>query len=285
MDCTRRAFLHGFGLGPLVLTVAACSSTAIEPHFAPRAALWDVWSTHVSSSTAFVDHRDWDRLLKTYVVAGTDGINRFAYARVSPADRQALDAYIEQLMGVPITRYNRNEQLAYWINLYNALTIKVVLEYYPVPSIRDIDLSPGLLSDGPWDRKLIRIGRHTVSLNDIEHRILRPIWLDPRIHYAVNCAAIGCPNLPPEAFTAFNANSLMTRAAIDYINHPRGARVVDGKLVISKIYLWYAEDFGKTSEKIIAHLRRYARPELAAQIRADTEIEDYEYDWALNDAR
>jgi hypothetical protein len=284
MDRTRRAFLHGLVLGPLALA-AACSTTAIEPLLAPRAALWDAWTDHVPSSTLFVDHRDWDRLLKTYVVAGGDGVNRFAYARVAPADRRALDAYIEQLMGVPVARLGRNEQLAYWINLYNALTVKVVLEYYPVASIRDIDLSPGLLSDGPWDRKLIRIGRHAVSLNDIEHRILRPIWLDPRIHYVVNCAAIGCPNLPREAFTAFNANELMTRAAVEYVNHPRGVSVVGGKLVISKIYLWYAEDFGRTPERIVAHLRRYARPELAAQIRADSEVGDYEYDWALNDAR
>jgi hypothetical protein len=257
----------------------------IEPLFAPRAELWDVWTGHASRSTDLIDHRDWDRLLTIYVVSGADGINRFAYGRVSPSDRRALDAYIERLARTPILNHNRNEQLAYWINLYNVLTIKLVIEHYPVRSIRDIDLSPGLLSDGPWDRKLVRIGRHAVSLNDIEHRILRPIWRDPRVHYVVNCAAVGCPNLLPGAFTASNADGLMTRAAIDYVNHPRGARLVEGNLVISKIYLWYAEDFGGTSERIIAHMRRYARPELVGLIRADASIADYEYDWALNDAR
>lgn len=272
-----------FGLFAGVL--AACSTTAIEPLLAPKAVMWDVWTAHVSSATATVDHGAWDRLLKTYLVRSRDGINRFAYGRVSAADRQALDAYIARLAAMPITHFNRDEQLAYWINLYNALTVKVILEYYPVASIRDIDLTPGLLSDGPWDRKLIRIGKHAVSLNDIEHRILRPIWLDPRIHYAVNCASIGCPNLQPDAFTAANAKTLLTQAAVEYINDPRGVRVLNNKLVISKIYLWFAEDFGATRDNIFAHLRRYARPDLAQHIRLDTEIADYEYDWALNDAR
>lgn len=265
--------------------LAACSTTAIEPLLAPKAVTWDVWTTHVSSATATIDHGVWDRLLKTYLVRSRDGVNRFAYGRVSPADRRALDAYIARLAATPITHFNRNEQLAYWINLYNALTVRVILEHYPVASIRDIDLTPGLLSDGPWDRKLIKIGRHAVGLNDIEHRILRPIWLDPRIHYAVNCASIGCPNLQPDAFTATNTKTLLHQAAVEYINDPRGVRVLNNGLVISKIYLWFAEDFGSTRDNIFAHLRRYARPDLAQRIRLDTEIAGYEYDWALNDAR
>jgi len=285
MQCTRRVFLRGFGSGLSSLAVASCSTTVIEPLFAPRAELWDAWTGYAPRPTGTIDHRDWDRLLKAYVVSSVNGVNRFAYARVSSADRRALDAYIARLAGVPILGHDRNEQLAYWINLYNALTVKVVLEHYPVRSIRDIDLSPGFLSDGPWERKLVHIDGRTVGLNDIEHRILRPIWRDPRIHYAVNCAAVGCPNLPPAAFTAANADGLMTRAAIDYVNHPCGARVIEGGLVVSKIYLWYAEDFGATPEEIVAHLRRYARPELAARLRADIPIVGYEYDWALNDAR
>ncbi len=285
MEYARRGFFRGFGLGLTALFIPGCLSNVIEPLFVPRVELWDVWSEHDSRSTDSVDHREWDRLLKTYVVAGSDGINRFAYSRVSLADLRALNAYIEQLVGTSIVRYNRNEQRAYWINLYNALTVKVVIEHYPVQTIRDIDLSTSPLSSGPWDHKLVRIGGHDVSLNDIEHRILRPIWLDPRIHYAVNCAALGCPNLLPEAFTAANIDSLMTRAAIEFINHPRGARVVDNGLVVSKIYLWYAEDFGETTEKIVAHLRSYARPEFALRIHANILIEDYAYDWSLNDAR
>ena len=284
MKCTRRAFLRGCGRGLSGLTVAGCSTTSIEPIFAPKAELWDAWSGHGRHPIVSIDHHAWDRLLKAHIASDADGINRFAYARMGPADRRMLDAYIGRLANIPILEHPRNEQLAYWVNLYNALTVRVVIEHYPVHSLRDIDLSFGFLSDGPWDRKLIRIGEHTVSLNDIEHRILRPIWRDPRVHYVVNCAAIGCPNLPPRALTAANADDMMTRAAIEYINHPRGVRVVKNGLVISKIYLWYAEDFGGDPKKIVAHVLGYVRPELAARIPPDVSIVDYEYDWALNDA-
>ncbi len=157
----------------------------------------------------------------------------------------------------------RPEQLAYWINLYNALTVQVVLDHYPVASIHDIAISPGLLAIGPWDKPLIEIEGAAVSLNDIEHRILRPIWRDPRIHYAVNCASIGCPDLQARAFTAETAEALLEAAARAYVNHPRGARVEAGELTVSSIYAWYREDFGGTEAGVIAHLKRYAAPELA----------------------
>ena len=104
---------------------------------------------------------------------------------------------------------SRDEQLAYWINLYNALTVKVILDHYPVKSILDIDISPGWFSIGPWGKKLVAVEGVEISLDDIEHRILRPIWRDPRIHYALNCAAVGCPNLLREAFTGATAEVLL----------------------------------------------------------------------------
>jgi len=279
----RRDFLRVGGLNIAGFLFGGCSTTAIEPLFAPKAELWSIWARHAARSTHAIDHGDWDRLLDRHVVRGNDGINRLSYARFSLDDRRVLDAYVARLAGIPILDHARNEQLAYWINLYNALTVKVVLAHYPVRSIRDIDLSSGVFSDGPWDRKLIRIGSHPISLNDIEHRILRPIWLDPRIHYAVNCAAIGCPNLPIRAFTAANADQMMTRAAVDYVNHPRGVRIIENGLVISKIYLWYAQDFGRDHNDITKHILHYARPELAARISRNATIVDYEYDWSIND--
>ena len=105
-----------------------------------------------------------------------------------------------------ITDYNKKEQLAYWINLYNSLTIKVVLEHYPVKSIKEIKLS-GIFKPGPWKKELVIIEGKKLSLDNIEHDILRPIWKDNRVHYAVNCASIGCPNLQNSAFTAKNSDS------------------------------------------------------------------------------
>jgi hypothetical protein len=250
---------------------------------APSAKLWSRWQAHDPTSTLSVDHTAWDRLLRTYVLSEPDGINRFAYGKVTAADRAALDAYIATLSRTAVSQLNRAEQRAFWINLYNALTVQVVLAHYPVDSIRDIDISPGLFADGPWGRKLVEVEGEPISLDDIEHRILRPIWRDPRIHYAVNCASLGCPNLQPEAFTAANSETLLDRAAHAYVNHPRGARVENGKLIVSSIYVWFAEDFGSTDAAVIDHLRRYADADLLAALKDIATISGHAYDWRLNE--
>ena len=252
---------------------------------APAAELWGRWMAQDPDSTLGVDHSTWDGFVTTYVAQGDDGVNRVAYGRVTDVDRTALANYIGRLETVAVSKLTRAQQLPYWINLYNALTVQVVLDHYPVASIRDIDISPGLFADGPWGKKLVTIEGEEVSLDDIEHRILRPIWKDPRIHYAVNCASIGCPNLQTVAFTADNTDSLLNEAARAYINHPRGARVEDGKLTVSSIYDWFKADFGGTDETVIAHLNRYAEGALKNALDGIEEIDGYAYDWALNDLR
>ncbi len=270
-------------LAAVVLAAMALALAARPAAAAPEADLWPRWQAHEPTSTKSIDHGPWTRLLRTYVVEGGDGVNRFRYAAVSPDDRSALEAYVSRLAATPISAFNRAEQFAYWVNLYNALTIQVVLDHYPVDSIRDIDISPGLFADGPWGAKLLTIEDEAVSLDDIEHRILRPIWREPRIHYVVNCAAIGCPDLHPEALTADNAERIMRQAAITYVNHPRGARIEDGELIVSSIYAWFEEDFGDSEAAVVAHLRRYAEPPLKARLAGRAGYDDYEYDWRLND--
>ncbi len=255
----------------------------LETTLAPKANLWPRWQAFSAASTAVIDHGPWNRFLKTYIKKGPDGVNRVLYGHVSDADKAVLHGYINRLRLTLIEDYNRAEQMAYWINLYNALTVKLVLNYYPVKSIKDIDISTGIFG-GPWDRKLLNVRGEPLSLNDIEHRILRPIWRDPRIHYAVNCAAIGCPNLQPVAFTGANADTLLEHAGQNYVNDRRGARVEDGRLIVSKIYAWFVEDFGGSEQSIIRHLRQKAEPPLARALKGRTAIDDYEYDWGLNDA-
>lgn len=271
---TRRAVLGG-----LLVAAAPCTAGA-----APRPDPWPRWQASDETSSASVDHAPWDRFLARHLAAGEDGINRVAYRRVLPAEREALGVYLAALAGLPVTTYRRAEQRAYWINLYNALTVRVVLDHYPVASIRDIALSGGLFSRGPWRKKLTRIEGEDVALDDIEHRILRPFWRDPRVHYALNCAALGCPNLQPRAFTAATAEAMLEDAARGYVNHPRGAQIVDGRLHVSSIYVWYKEDFGGDDQGVIAHLRRYAAPPLAAALSSQTSIAGDSYDWSLNDA-
>jgi hypothetical protein len=254
----------------------------LEAMLAPKAELWARWEAHDPSARANIDHGPWGAFLATYLSTGEDGVNRIAYARVTPAHRRMLRAYLASLSAVPIRTYRREEQLAYWVNLYNALTVELVLKHFPVKSIRDI--SDGLFSYGPWERRLIEVEGQSISLSDIEHRILRPIWNDPRIHYVINCAALGCPNLPSLPLTAANAEAMLDAAAREYVNHPRGVRSENGKLVVSKIYNWFSADFGPDVEAVVAHLRRYAEPPLAGLLKDRRIIRRYEYDWSLNAA-
>lgn len=268
----------------LVTFVACTGFGSGERLFAPSADLWKRWQTHNSASTAVIDHGLWDRLLKKLVVPGRDGLTLFRYGAVSQTDRQALSQYVASLTALPIGRYNRAEQKAYWINLYNALTAKIVLEHYPVKSIRDIDISPGFFADGPWGKKLVTVEGEKLSLNDMEHRILRPIWRDNRVHYAVNCASIGCPNLQAMAYRGSTLETMLESAATAYIKSPRGVAIVGDAVTVSKIYDWFIADFGHNEKSVLAHLTKYAAPALRKQLSAIGNIEDVAYDWRLNDA-
>ena len=249
---------------------------------APQAELWDRWQASDPAGIEAVDHGPWSRLLSKYVIDNhPSGVNRMAYSEVTPADKKVLDDYLGYLQGIAVSYLRRAEQLAYWVNLYNAFTVRLVVDRYPVASI--LKIKPGLIDKGPWDMKLMEVEQQRISLNDIEHRILRPIWQDNRIHYAVNCASIGCPNLQPEAFTADNMQRLLDKAAREYVNHPRGISVEAGRLRASQIYEWYQEDFGGSLESLIEHLLQYARPELAARLEGFRGEVSYAYDWDLNE--
>ncbi len=266
---------------PIVLTVLILA--AAPARGAPESELWPRWVANNPASALSLDHGPWDRFLATYAVAD-GGVNRVAYGRVTPEDRRALEGYIASLAATPADGLRRAEQLPFWINLYNALTVKVVLDHYPVQSIKDIDISPGLFADGPWGKKLVTVAGEAMSLDDIEHRILRPIWKDPRLHYVLTCAALGCPNLQPRAFTAGNAQTLLSRGARQYVNDPRGVAFDGERLIVSSLYDWYAADFGGTDTAIISHLKRFAGPVLLAKLEAAERIDDDYYDWTLNDA-
>jgi hypothetical protein len=263
---------------------AQAQANALERLFAPKAERWSFWDRQNDDSTAVIDHRYWDRFLQTYTVPGEDGIIRVQYSRVTAADRNALAQYIDDLQQLPIRDYSTPQQLAYWVNLYNALTVQLVLQHYPVESIRDIDISPGFFADGPWGKQLLLIEGQAVSLNDIEHRILRPLWQDPRLHYALNCASLGCPNLQPAAFRAETMEAMLEQAAAAYVNHPRGASLEDEGLTVSSIYSWFRDDFGDDNAAVVAHLHRYAAPPLRDALSAGMRISGDRYDWSLNDA-
>lgn len=262
----RRTFLTA------AASVSTASFVAAPAHAAPRASLIDSHWTQFGA-TSSVDHSAWNSFLGSYVSRGVDGVNRVNYRAAKPA-QGALKGYIASLTAIEPTTLTRDAAMAYWINLYNAKTVDLVLDNYPVSSIRDI--GGGFFSRGPWDEDAVTVSGRTLSLNDIEHGILRPIWRDPRIHYAVNCASIGCPNLQTSAFTAAALQNDLNKAARDYITHPRGAEVTSSGLVVSSIFKWYQEDFGGTDAGVIAHLSQYGGP-------SASRIYDDRYDWNLNE--
>lgn len=273
----RRQFLT---LATAVPLIGAGAPNAMA---APVADPWDHWSAHDPRARKAVDHTRWDRFLARYVTTSLDGINRVAYGAIRAADRGMLKAYLADMAMVRATGLARDEQFAYWVNLYNALTVDVILAHYPVDSIRDIDISPGLFADGPWGKALIEVEGMPISLDDIEHRILRPVWRDPRIHYAVNCAALGCPNLAPTAYTTATNERLLTEGASAFVNHDRGSRIEKGELRVSSIYRWFVEDFGGNDAGVIAHLTQHAKGVRVSMLESETEIAGHSYDWRLND--
>ena len=265
------------------LLAAGAAKAQTEPVLIPA---WDVSD---ETNTARIDHSGWQEILDGYLRTDDSGINRVDYAALkdSAENSAKLSEYLEHLQGLDPRLYSRQEQKAYWINFYNALTVKVVVDAYPVDSIREISDSMlavgGLIPIGPWGDVRANVAGLDLTLDDIEHGILRPIYRDNRIHYAVNCASLGCPNLLPTAFTADNVESLLDTGAREYINHPRGVDFVDEDfIVISSIYDWWVYDFGGSEEGVMEHLVHYADEELADSLGGFTGAVDYDYDWALN---
>lgn len=248
---------------------------------APASKLLDKhWEKYDGNSKIAVEHVMWDNFLASYAREGGDGINRVLYPEVKPEDLALLNDYIVMLENTDVTVLNRDEQMVFWINLYNALTVKVVLDAYPVDSIRDI--SGGFLSFGPWDKEYVKVMGRDLSLNNIEHNILRPIWKDNRIHYAVNCASLGCPNLALRAYYSKTLEKMLDEAAYSYVNHSRGVKFDKESLIVSSIYNWYEVDFGGNKSGVIEHFRRYARGELKEKLKNNVVIVEYDYDWSLN---
>ena len=221
-------------------------------------------------------------ILQTRISRGAGGLNKFDYAGAHQAgDLRQITAYTDYLQSQNPDSMAQNDQIAYWANLYNALTLKVILENYPVESIRKI--KSGAFSIGPWGRDAAVVNGKTLTLNDIEHEILRKKYPNPGfVHYMVNCASIGCPNLSNKLWNGATLEQDRVQAARDFINSPRGVAIKGNKLKLSSIYKWFDKDFGGSKSETLKHLRQFAGPELAAAIDNGAKIDGFDYDWSLN---
>ena len=267
-------------LASLAVAGAAPSLMATPAAAAPGAkAISGPWSRF--GAAAGPDHGPWTEILRRHVKLDRSGVALFDYGAAKRRSLKTLSAYVRTLEATDTTKLSRDAAFAYWANLYNAKTIELVLEAYPVSSIKKV--RGGIFNRGPWRDKVMKVAGRDLSLDDVEHGIMRPVWKDARIHYAVNCASIGCPNLLKKAWTPDTLDADLDKAARAYVNHPRGARVERGRLTVSSIYDWFQEDFGGNDAGVIQHLRAFAAPKLAASLKGVTRISNDEYDWALND--
>lgn len=229
------------------------------------------------SKPAAVDHSGYSALLARYVT--DDGV-RYAAWKDNADDRAALTAYIVLLAAQPVSEWEAQEEgrdaaLAYWINLYNAVTLDLVLESYPLKSIKDL----GGLFSSPWKQKLVTVEGDPLTLNGIENEIIRPRFQDARIHFALNCAARSCPPLRAEAFVPDRLEVQLDEQRRKFLTDERFVRRDGDKIVVSKIFDWYKDDFVAAEGSVEKYLRKYLEDGGAKwKIKLD------DYDWSLNES-
>ncbi len=221
-------------------------------------------------------------LLERYVVE--DRWVDYDAWRASTEDRVALQEYIDDLVATDIFALDHDAQIASWINLYNALTVDLILDHEPVDSIKDL----GSLMTSPWEPVLVTVNGRELSLNDIEHEILRKDFEEPRIHFALNCASVSCPPLAAREYTAENLDSLLDEVASRALHDvawfdPSGCDGAygSGSLRLTKLFDWFSDDFGG-EDGVRAFIQRY-RPELKFQLlNTGCSLVYMDYDWNLN---
>ncbi len=220
-----------------------------------------------------VDHRIYGELLEKYVSNGEVDYGGFK------KEEARLGAYLKVLEKVDPESLSRDEQFAFYVNAYNAWTIQLILTGYPgIASIKDL----GSLFRSPWEKKICRIDGKVITLDHIEHDILRPRFKDPRVHFAVNCASKGCPPLLAEPYVGSRLERQLDRVTRAFINDPKRYRFEGDTLFVSRIFKWFSEDF---NDDVAGFFLRYAEGDLKKKLesrRGEIEVEYLDYDWSLN---
>lgn len=255
----------------------AASSAALA---ASQTELAQHWQAHDNSSSATIDHSAFATFLDNYVVEREHAANLVRYAKVTADAHANLEAYIAKLAQVPLADYNRDVQLAYWLNLYNAALLDLVLDHYPVKSVTAI----GGRNTSPWAIPVVRIDGYQLTLNDIRQRILEPIWNEPLIGYGLSWAAMGGPELRAEPYSADGVFLQLRDSAERFINSPQGLTIKDDRLIVSRFFDWNRADFGDTDIALISQLREHAQPALSVRVDIFDTISEFKFNWQLNDA-
>jgi hypothetical protein len=258
----------------ILVAVGGCAPAA-QPARGPIA---DQVRTAIEVGSETFDHSTWDELLREGTV---DGLVDYEYFR---SERGRLDAYLRSFADADLASLERDALMALLINAYNAYTIESILDHWGVSSIREID--------GVWTERTHEVGGHEVTLDNLEHNLLRPFFQDPRIHFAVNCASQSCAPLPPWAFTGPELERQLEEWTAAFLNDPKFTRLEDDTLYLSKLLDWYGDDFTNPefeprADSLVEFVARYAEGELGealAERRGQLQIRFLDYDWALNAA-
>lgn len=227
-----------------------------------------------ANAEEYLAHSTWTTLLKKHVdVEGHVNYKGFK------EDEKLLDEYLAVLSSNhPQTDWGKNDQLAFWINAYNAFTVKLIVKNYPVQSIKDLGGSIYKVNT-PWDEKFIMIGDETYDLNNIEHGIIRKDFDEPRIHFAVNCASVSCPRLRNEAYVGSTLDAQLDDQARYFINNPVKNKITKDCAKLSKIFTWFKGDFTASGGSVADFINKYAE----VKITKKTKMESLDYDWNLNE--
>ncbi len=240
-------------------------------------------ATRPAAAGDHADHSEFDVLLRKYV--SPEGV-RYAEWRASTEDRAALDVYLEGMQEIQVSRLHaspdgRTEALAFWINLYNAATLRLVLDGYPVGSIKEL----GELLKSPWEKDLVVVEGRRLTLNEIENDMIRPVFQEPRVHFALNCAARSCPPLRAEAYVPERLDEQLDDQTRRFLVDETNNRMEpDGRLRLSKILDWYSKDFGGSSRAVAEWVRPYVPALARLQDAEGIDVRYGSYEWALNDA-
>ena len=239
-------------------------------------------SISASSAMALSTHdtsqldADFSRLLSTYVQHNLVDYEAWS---AHEEDAWALVRYVDQLTALDPEDWPQDAALAYWINLYNAVTLRLILDYYPLKSIKDIG---GFLKKSPWKRELVTVAGRSLTLNNIENDIIRPQFNDPRIHFALNCASVGCPPLSNKAYSAEDLSDQLDAASKLALNRHHWVQFDGEVLRLTKIFDWYGGDFEKDGGSVVGFIRKYRTEALP---ETDLKIEFMPYDWSLNNVK
>lgn len=214
-------------------------------------------------------HKTWDDLTRKHITSS----GKVDYAGFKK-DKTELEKYIKELQSYhkDVSTWGKNKRLAYWINVYNAVTVKLIVNNYPVKSITD------LYGGKPWDQKLINLGGTDYSLDVIENKIIIAKFNEPRIHFAVNCAAKSCPKILNRAWTEDNIQRYLTKQTKAFLTNSSQNKITKDKVTISKIFDWYKKDFGTTDENVIKFINKYSDTE----VNSTATVAYNDYDWSLN---